>query len=106
MDRHFDWLRDQVDRTTTTTDNKHTSLTFLGVAGAEDVPVQLQHPPHVGRSGDLGRTDIERFLHLLIVSEVLVEEVKIGLHDRVYNYVRIGPEAEKVTTTGTIVVSD
>ena len=62
--------------------------------------------PMYGRSGDLGRTDIERFLHLLIVSEVLVEEVKIGLHDRVYNYVRIGPEAEKVTTTGTIVVSD
>ena len=57
--------------------------------------------PMYGRSGDLSRSDIERFLHQLIISEVLVEEAKIGLHDRVYNYVRIGSEAEKVTTTGT-----
>ena len=53
------------------------------------------------RSEGLNRIDIDRYLHLLIVTGVLTEEVKIGLHDRVFNYVRIGPEAEKVTTTGT-----
>ena len=53
------------------------------------------------RSEGLNRTDIDRFLHLLLISGILTEETKIGLHDRVFNYVRIGSEAEKVTTTGT-----
>ena len=52
--------------------------------------------PMYGKSNGLNRTDIDRFLHLLIVRGVLMEEAQIGQHDNVYNYIRIGAEAEKV----------
>ncbi|KAI6659759.1 hypothetical protein LOD99_10691 [Oopsacas minuta] len=69
---------------------------FRGCQGQKMYQSNYNTLPMYGRSGGLSRTDIDRFLHLLIISEVLVEQVNIGLHDRVFNYVKIGPEAEKV----------
>ena len=59
---------------------------------------ELGSLPLYNRGGKLGKHDLERLLHTLVMTDVLAESLHIGNHDNVVCYVKPGPKAGSVLT--------
>ena len=67
-----------------------------GSTAARIISSELGRLPLYNRGGKLGRHDLERLLHTLVMTDVLAESLHIGSHDNVVCYVKVGTKAGNV----------
>ena len=69
-----------------------------GSTAARITSSELGSLPLYNRGGKLGKHDLERLLHTLVMTGVITESLHIGTHDNVVCYVKPGPKAADVVS--------
>ena len=67
-----------------------------GSSSSRIMASELGSLPLYGRGGRLGKHDLERLLHTLVMTDILAESLHIGNHDNVVCYVKLGSKAGEI----------
>ena len=85
-----------------------TLVQFLdALRGTNSTKPALRSLPLYGKGTNLSKHDLERLLHMMVLKDILCEDLRIGEHDNVVSYVKLGEKAYQVTQGlyGTILLS-
>ena len=86
----------------------YTLFQFLeALRGTNSTKPALRSLPLYGQGTSLSKHDLERLLHMMVLKNILSEDLRIGEHDNVICYVKLGEKAYEVTSGlyGTILLS-
>ena len=86
----------------------YTLVQFLeALRGTNSTKPALRSLPLYGKGTSLSKHDLERLLHMMVLKNILSEDLRIGEHDNVVCYIKLGEKAYEVTSGiyGTILLS-